>query len=83
MKWLMKIVVVLILAVIPTFIVYGATYSWGAVIILWVTIGSMVSGFALFRGSALLLRKALMFLGMKPETLDRQYGNYYGPWWRS
>lgn len=77
---MLKLAVIAGIAAVPTFIVYGVTKNWESVVILWACIGSLVGCFMLFRGSVFLLRKALIFLGMKPETLDSEYGN--GPWWR-
>lgn len=77
---LAKIAVVLLIVGIPTGFVYSVTGSWGSVKIMWGSIGLMIGGIILLQSAMWLLRAALIFLGMSPNALDREYGcYYYGP----
>lgn len=77
---LAKVVVALLIVSVPSGFVYSINRDWGSVKLMWLLIGLMVGGFVLLQSAIWLLRAALIFLGMSPESLDREYGSYYyGP----
>lgn len=81
-KILLKIVVGLAIVAAPSILVAKVNNSWKTVILFWGIIGGMLACMFGFWGATWLLRKALIFLGMKPETADREYGVPGYWWWR-
>lgn len=82
MKICLKIIVVLSIIVVPSLVVAKVNNDWKTVLSLWAVIGSLLACMFGFWGATWLLRKALIFLGMKPETADREYGAPGYWWWR-
>jgi len=57
--------------------------GWICVSFFWGFMAFVIGAYQLFVFVTFLLRKALIFLGMKPETADAEYGGPgYGWWWR-